>query len=84
MNKKGKSELKGIIHVKCLSIFILGMLNTKNEMHSFSLKYDSMARKIFKEYKNARRYEGWSGEVDPILGQHEELLFTKVRVGGIQ
>jgi len=37
-----------------------------------------MARKIFRAYKDARRYDGWSGEVDPNLGQHEELLYTKV------
>lgn len=42
-----------------------------------SLKYDTMARKIFRAYKDARRYDGWSGEVDPNLGQHEELLYTK-------
>ena len=37
-----------------------------------------MARKIYRAYKDARRYDGWSGEVDPNLGQHEELLYTKV------
>ena len=37
-----------------------------------------MAQKIFRAYKDARRYDGWSGEVDPNLGQHEELLYTKV------
>ena len=40
-----------------------------------------MARKIFRAYKDARRYDGWSGEVDPNLGQHEELLYTKVCLG---
>ena len=40
-----------------------------------------MARKIFRAYKDARRYDGWSGEVDPNLGQHEELLYTKVCTG---
>ena len=37
-----------------------------------------MAQKIYRAYKDARRYDGWSGEVDPNLGQHEELLYTKV------